>query len=92
MKTIFKQIVTPNSVKDDVHHCSFQAAKGARPVSVGRQGKDVCVWFECDPKLALATCIVYCVGTGFGAVPEDCRFLGTVIADGYVWHFYTPVP
>jgi len=91
MKTIYKEVIHPNSARGDVYRCEFIAPKGARPVSVGKQGDNVCVWFECSIGNTFEPIAVYCVGTGLGRVPDDCRFLGTVVDGNFVWHFYSPV-
>lgn len=90
MKKIWKAAVQPNSERDKAYAISIPAPVGARAISVGKQGGDVCVWFEVDPAAEKSLLKVYCVGTGFGAVPDDARFLGTVIDGSYVWHFYAP--
>ena len=92
MTTIYKQVIQPNSVKGTPFLIEFEAPCDARPVSVGMQNGQCCVWFECNPKMAKDKIKIYCVGTGFGAVPAGGRFIGTVIDDPYVWHFYTLIP
>lgn len=92
MTTIFKQVIEPNSSKNEAYAIEFEAPCGSRPISVAKQGSDTCVWFECNPDAKLTTIKIYCVGTGFGAVPERSRFIGTVVDGRYVWHFYTLIP
>lgn len=88
MMTIYKQVVEPNSKRGEPYVCKFFAPAGATPVSVGLQNGLVCVWYECDPSKPPCETEVYCIGTGFGAIPTVSRFIGTVIDDPYVWHFY----
>lgn len=89
MRTIWKQELQADSKKNDVHLCKFIAPAGARPVSVGLQHGKVCLWYECDPTRPTCETQVLCVGTGFGAVPEGTRFIGSVVDGEFVWHFYT---
>lgn len=88
MKTIWKSVVRPNSVRNDALDVSVPARAGARALSVGLQHNAVCVWFEVDAAADPAPLKLWCVGTGFGAVPEGKRFLGTVVDGPHVWHLY----
>lgn len=88
MKTIFKQVIQPNSHKGELFPIEFVAPRGSRPISVGMQHDQCCVWFECDPDRPKEKLTIFCVGTGFGIVPDDGRFIGTIVDDPYVWHFY----
>jgi len=89
MVTIYKQILKPDSIKDGAYKCEFIAPKDIYPLSVGLQNGNVCLWYECDPSKPSVPTHIFCVGTGFGAVPKG-RFLGTVVNDPYAWHFYDP--
>lgn len=88
MKTIFKQVIEPNSHKDEPYPITFEAPCDARPVSAALQHGKCCVWFECNPKMAKEKLTIYVVGTGFGAVPDHYRFFGTIVDGSYVWHLY----
>lgn len=88
MKTIWKSIITPNSLKDEPYRITVAAKKGAIPIHVGVQHQEVCVWFEVDSAAKAENLVLYCVGTGFGAVPDDSEYIGTVVHGNYVWHFY----
>lgn len=37
MKTIFKQVIEPNSHKDEPYPIKFEAPRGSRPISVALQ-------------------------------------------------------
>lgn len=91
MIRVWKAVIQPNSTKDQYHAIQVKTKKGAWPISVGKQGDSVCVWFEVDDKEKKEEdMILYCVGTGFGQVPEPevAQFFGTVVDGPYVWHFY----
>ncbi len=90
-KTIWKAVIQPNSERGKPYLIGVEARWGARAISVGKQGDNVCVWFEVDPDAPKDTMLLYCIGTGFGIVPTNCRFLGTVIDGPYVWHFYAHI-
>jgi hypothetical protein len=60
---------------------------GARPVHVGAQGSDVCIWFEVDTEAEQAELALHVVPTG-GAVPFFVEHLGTAIVGAFVWHVY----
>lgn len=87
-KTVWKQRICPNSVKDGEYRIEVSAPWGSKPIAVATQNGFVCVWFECDPEAEMDSFALYCVGTGFGKVNEKRKYLGTVIDGDYVWHFY----
>ncbi len=88
MRTIWKQVVEPNSSRDNPYPISFRAPAGSKAISVGVQQGLVCVWYEVDPDEPMGMLTIYSVGTGFGAVPPKAEFFGTVQHNGFVWHFY----
>ena len=95
-KKIYKAVLDANSKRDGIYPLHMAGPKGAKPISVGVQASSdgspqVCCWFECDPSQPHdeVAYTLYCVGTGHGAVPEKCRFLGTVVVGPYTWHYYT---
>lgn len=88
MKTVFKQVIEPNSYSGEPYPIKFEAPRGSRPISVALQHGKCCVWFECHPERPKEEITIYSVGTGFGAVPDGCRFLGTIVDGSYVWHLY----
>lgn len=91
MRTVWKQVIRPDSVHNDLFTIEVVATKGADILFVGKQGNDVCVWFECDPKAVKRVVKLYCLGTGFGGLPDKhkLRYVSTVVDGGHVWHFYT---
>lgn len=88
MRTIWKAAVRPDSARGQALPVEVPARRGARALTVGRQHDAVCVWFEVDDGEPPAPLNLWCVGTGFGAVPAGKRFLGTVVDGSHVWHFY----
>jgi hypothetical protein len=90
MKKVWKFAIYPypNSVHDAVFEMEVQMPKGARILHVGEQAGTVCVWAEVDPGNGTTPYRLYSVGTGFGAVPEGKRYIGTVQNGAYVWHIY----
>lgn len=88
MRVIWKAKIKCNAVKDSSFPIMVDATEGAVPITVGKQGDDICVWFEVDPDAKPWTMVLYCIGTGFGRVPNGRTFLGTVIDGDYVWHLY----
>ena len=49
----------------------------------------ITLWFEIDTEKC-HTAIFYVVGTG-REVPDNAKYLGTVIIRDYVWHVYSAV-
>ena len=95
MLRVWKEFIQPDSIKDGWFPIRISTKPGAVPISVGKQGKQICVWFQVDDsKDGVKDMVIYCVGTGFGQVPKKQSegsqrvFLGTVVDDPYVWHFY----
>lgn len=91
MKKIYKAIVQPGSIWNEHFVITVKMPAGARAISVGKQAEDVCVWFEVEPSANLEPTRLFCIGTGHGTVPDNSRFIGTVIDGFNVWHFYSPV-
>jgi len=89
MKTIYKYQIHPDSV---VHwHCPINivAPKDARPVFVGVQNGITYLWCEVELDNPIINQeVLLCIGTGHGKVPEGCIYFGSVVVEGYVWHFY----
>ncbi len=89
-RTIWK---FPLDIKDDqevkvpyggiVRHVGLQQIPD-RPVN------QLCMWVEVDPDAKIQTHGVYVVGTG-NPVPENVDFVGSVVADPFVWHVYTTI-
>ncbi len=91
MKTIWKAKIQPDSIKGGIFEIDITAPTGARAISVGLQNGFVMVWFEIDPDKPLGRLRLYSVGTGFGRVPDNARFIGTIIDGPYIWHIYGEV-
>ena len=92
-KVVYKQVLQDiNSKRGDLYPIEFYAPGDVVPLSVAVQNEMVCLWFECDPSQPKKINTVYCVGTGFGAIPDEgYSFIGTVVDGPYVWHLYRKV-
>lgn len=91
MKTIWKAEIDLSCGKDEATPITVKAPEGSTPVSVGVQGGrhgQICVWFETDPDAPPGEFTLYCLGTGFGRVPEGRKFFATIQCSEYVWHLY----
>ena len=70
----------------------FPVARGAKPVLVGQQGKEVYVWMEIDTMEPTTLRRFSVIGTGW-AVPCGSTHVGSFQAPPYVWHVYElPAP
>lgn len=87
MKQIWK-VILPDSRVDSDYPIYIDATVGAKAITVQVQDDLVCVWFEVDPDKSPDQLIIYCVGTGWGRVPEGKEYFATVQHHGFVWHFY----
>lgn len=89
MRKIYKYPIYCDAVDKGQVIVRVDMPVGAKPISVQCQDGTVCVWAEVDPKIrSVSTHRFYCVGTGYGDVPEDKTFLGTVQQGAFVWHIY----
>ena len=64
----------------------------AKLLSVGLQKGKVCLWALVDPSKPIETKMIEIVGTG-NPMPNDGlvrKFIGTVVADPFVWHVFEP--
>ena len=66
----------------------LEVPRGGKPLCVGMQGDMCMVWIEVDPVEPKVSMELFSVGTGFGAVPTDTKYLGTIFQGPYVWHIY----
>jgi hypothetical protein len=86
MKQIWKFHLYPNS---NTHRT---VPKGFRPLSVGVQGTELCVWGVVDPKQRdTETRLFWAVGTGQDIDNNEfikCDFIGTVQQGPFVWHVF----
>lgn len=69
---------------------SIQMRAGARILSVGFQDKHLYAWAMVDLEASLADRHIRVYGTGepLGADIDAAVFLGTVQANGFVWHVF----
>lgn len=89
MRRIWKQPFKANSINGGAFGVFVPAPSGAVPISVGVQGDETVVWFECeDVGTTMEGFRLYAIGTGHGAVPVGKKFLGTVQQGQYVWRVY----
>ena len=88
MKVVWKYEFNPNAVVKDIYWCSISAPEGAKPISAAVISGKCFVWMEVDPNKPHKDIRIYSVGTGWGIVPPNCRFLATLIQRSYVWHIY----
>lgn len=63
--------------------------KGARILTVQRQGEQPCVWAEVDTEAEKATRLLKVVGTGRPEAGDGGQYIGTWQDDlGFVWHLF----
>ena len=92
MKTVWKFPISCNSVKNAQYQIFLQMPRGAEPLCVMHQPMSgVCIWAEVDPEQPIERRRFWCIGTGHGAVPENAKYLGSVVENDYVWHLYEPL-
>lgn len=89
MKTIWKVKIEPDSVHGEPYPIKVRAKVGSVPLTVMKQGADVCLWFEVDTEAEDGFLTIFCVGTGFGSPPPRRVYLCSVVDGNHVWHFYT---
>lgn len=86
MKVIYKYKLK------DAQGQSVEMMNGAKILSVQRQHGVTCIWALVDPMRGKITRRVYRVGTGHDLDglenPESYEYIGTVVEDLYVWHYY----
>ena len=61
--------------------------KGAKILSIGTQGPDMCIWALVDPEEATETRCFWLAGTGHD-VPEFCKFIGRITQGPFEWHIF----
>ncbi len=60
----------------------------SRFLHIGLDREDVrCLWFAVDPASDMIVMEIIMVGTG-NDLPHVGDFIGTIIQDGYVWHYF----
>ena len=88
MKTIFKQKL------DICDKQTIELPQDFKILHINEQNGVPCIWYKCTSDAPAVKLDIYCFGTGFrmDGLPS-MQYIGTVMIDGYVWHFYTaPVP
>ena len=90
MKTIWKFPISPNAQLYNTFEIRLKVPAGAVPLCINLQHHRPCLWMEVDPEAPEEKFVMYCVGTGFGAFPENARYFCSLIEGDYVWHFYIP--
>lgn len=91
MRQVYKYPIRPNATKDSVFPIEIRAPKGAKPIFVGVQRGQPCVWVEVETTNELVVQeILVVVGTGWGMIPVGYfHFQSVLEAEGaLVWHFY----
>jgi len=92
MRTVWKTVIKPDSVRGKPFLIQIPAKMFSIPISVGKQGDEICCWFEVETEYHDAEMNIYCVGTGFGQIPNESKFISTVIDGNFVWHFFYVKP
>lgn len=82
-KTIYKYQLELSAVQ------GVSMPEGAEILSAANQRGSVCIWAIVDPKAEPKTRLIEVFGTGHilpGA--KSRRFIGTVLAEPFVWHVF----
>lgn len=88
MNKVYKYPIRPNS-NHELYPIIVEAPVGAKPLHVGIQNGQVCLWVEVNPLAGvLSQCLLYCVGTGHGCIPDGYVHFQSMQEGPYVWHFY----
>ena len=88
MKTIWKARIREHAKYGIVWEINIPAPLGAKALSVGLQEDQITVWFEVDTDQPMGRLRLFAAGTGRDGVPNNCRFIGTVIEGEHVFHIY----
>lgn len=84
-RTIWKSALLPQDGVASVH-----MDVTGKPLCVQLQNGVRTLWFESEKApLQTADRYFYVLPTGFGEIPDDATYVGTVQdAEGFVWHVY----
>jgi len=83
MRTIFKQRL------DVCDQQTIELPQDFRILHLGIQRGESCIWYECDTDKPLRRLDIYCFGTGYRMDDlPPMEHIGTVLIDGFVWHYY----
>ncbi len=88
MSTIWKTILSA------VDKQTISVPQGARFLTVGAQGSDICLWFLCNPDNAPENRAIRIYGTGHEVPETPGEYIGTALLfDGtLVLHAFEPAP
>lgn len=82
MRTIHKYVLA-----DLARPQTFKAPASFEPHFFERQGTDYCVWAEVDTSTPICNFEIQVFGTGHH-IPADFYYVGSVVADPFVWHAF----
>lgn len=83
MKTVFKY-----ALKLTGELQALSIPKAADVNLVGVQREQICLWMQVDTSQPIETRHFAVYGTGCPLPPSDCEFIGSVVAEPFVWHVY----
>ena len=86
MRTIYKY-----QLHHDGSGCcelTLQLPLGAKILSAALQRRCLCLWAEVDDSVTLGDRTFYVLGTGCTMPSIECRFIGTVVDEPFIWHVY----
>ena len=61
---------------------------GSKVLSVGMEGRQLCMWAIINPVLPKEERVFEVYRTGFRIIPEHRVFIGTVCTESLVWHVF----
>lgn len=82
MRTIYKQQI------EIIDRQEIEMPQQSEILSVQFQGKNLCVWYGCDPSLPKQKKVILIYGTGHPINNFAIRYIFTVQNDGLVWHIF----
>jgi hypothetical protein len=84
MKTIWKFAIATTSAQE------IETSTDFRPLSVGMQGPEICLWAVVDPESPKRSRMVKIVGTGHPIYDDFDGFehVGMVLDGPFVWHVF----
>jgi hypothetical protein len=86
---IWKFEIRPDAVCGESYPIQVSMPIGARPLCCREVDGRAYVWAEVDLNAASHKVTLYSVGTGWGTIPDRCRYLGTVFYSSGIFHIYT---
>ena len=95
MRTVWKYKLEVDSIREDVFIAgTVKVPAGSKTLTVGVQNNSSYVWVEVDPHAPPTySKKFYSVGTGHGIVPDNTKYIGTVLLNGgtLVFHIYEDI-